>query len=348
MIRRLVLVFALVGASVLTANPGQAVIPPDTHCRNGAVALTFDDGPHKTNTPRLLRVLRKNHAQATFFVQGQNVQRYPYLLKAMVRDGHAVENHSWNHPQLTHLSDQQIARQITHTTAVIRKYAAVTPRFMRPPFGDTDVRVRKAITKQHLMQELWTIDTNDWRGGSSTAIGNAALRGLRKHKSNVILMHDAVTNSPQTIKAVPAIIAGLRKKGYCLVPLQVTAKYSTLRGVPLVVGEGTTTSKLVTVRFPLDMASQRAASFHVRTVDGSAIAGTDYDATNRRMAIPRGAHGVSLRVRIFSDQMSNADKTFRLLLDLPRNLYLASRSLTITITDNGQGEFSAHQLMARR
>lgn len=68
MIRQLIPVCVLAAASVLTAIPAHAVIPPDTHCRSGEASITFDDGPDETNTPRLLKVLRQNHAQATFFV----------------------------------------------------------------------------------------------------------------------------------------------------------------------------------------------------------------------------------------------------------------------------------------
>lgn len=347
MIRRLVPVIALVASSIFAAVPAQAVIAPDTHCRSGKVSITFDDGPHKTNTPKLLKVLRTNHAQATFFVEGKNVKRYPKLLRAMVHDGHAVENHSWDHPQLTHLSNKQIAGEISRTTKIITRTTGIRPHFMRPPYGDTNARVKKVIKKQHLKQELWTIDTNDWRGGSPKAIRKAALRGLHKHTTNVILMHDAVANSPRTIKAVPGIIKGLRTKGYCLVPLQVTAKDSQLRRSPIRVGEGSGSSRVITVRFSLSAPSQRAGSFRVHTSNGTAVAHTDYVPTDRRISFARGATVVTMHLRIHADPMPNADKTFTLFIGSQRHVRLVTTRVPITIVDNGGWQATSRELLGQ-
>ena len=345
MIHRLFPICALVGALVLTAAPAQAVIPPDTDCRSGEASITFDDGPDKTNTPRLLKVLRKNHAQATFFVEGRHATRQPALLREMIRDGHAVENHSWNHPELTRKSNKKIAGEIARTTKVITDATGVRPTHMRPPYGDTDVRVRKVIKKQDLRQELWTIDTNDWRGKSSK-ITKAAQRGLRKHKSNVILMHDAVDNSPQTIKAVPAIISGLRKKGYCLVPLQVTAKRSELRASPVSLDEGDDRSSTVTVRFTLDSPSQRDASFRWHTRSGSAVAGKDFESAHGVISIRRGGSSATATVKVLADPMPNAAKGFSLIIDRPSKVVVATASVPITITDNDDWQYAVGELIA--
>lgn len=336
MIRRVAPVVALVLA--MTAAPAQAVIAPDTHCRSGKVSITFDDGPHGTNTPKLMKILRKHHAQATFFVQGTNVKRYPAIVKAMIHDGHAVENHSWDHPHLTRLSDTQIANQISRTSSVIKKYTAIAPRYMRPPYGDTNARVRKIIGKKHLVQKPWTIDTGDWRDRSSASIRNAALHGLHKHRSNVILMHDAVTNSPRTLAAVPGIIVGLRKRGYCLVPLQVTAPDSRLRAADRHLAEATTETQAVTVRFTLDAASQRAGSFRIHTVDGTATAPKDYRGVSRRLSFPRGTRSVTTTVTFRPDQGANVDKAFTVKIDTPVHVRLVTRTVRIAVADNGASE----------
>lgn len=346
MIRRLIPICTLICAFVLTAAPVQAAIPPDTDCRSGEASITFDDGPHKTNTPRLLKVLRKNHAQATFFVEGRHAKRHPALLREMIRDGHAVENHSWDHPEFTRKSNKKISNEIAHTTKVITDATGVTPTHMRPPYGDTDDRVRKVIEKQGLKQELWTIDTNDWRGGKSPKITKAALHGLRKHKANVILMHDAADNSSQTIKAVPAIISGLRKKGYCLVPLQVTAKRSTLRSSPVSVDEGDDKSSTVTVRFALDSPSQRDASFRWHTRSGSAIAGKDFESAHGVMSIKRGESSATARIKVLADPMPDAANGFSVIIDRPSKVAVASASVPITITDNGDWQYAVGELIA--
>ena len=307
MIRIVAVMAALVAGCFVAVGPADAMISPDTRCSSGAVSITFDDGPSKTLTPKLLKVLRANHAQATFFVQGMNARRYPSLLRAEINDGHAVENHTWDHPKLTRLSSVRVSSEISATTAQIRKTIGIRPEFMRPPYGDTDARVERIINQQHLRQELWTIDSEDWRGGSSTTIANAALSGLRKHKSNVILMHDAVTNSPRTIAAVPAIVKGLRKKGYCLVPLQITAPLSYVAARNMSIDEGTSATKNVTVTFVLDTPSQRDAAFGFHSIDGTAVAGQDYNAVRKILVIKRGAKSVS--TVLTSDPIRNRTRT---------------------------------------
>lgn len=335
----------LAGSFTLTMSPAHAVIPPDLECDRGAVAITFDDGPDKRNTPRLLKALRDNRAQATFFVKGRNAKRYPGLISEMIRDGHAVENHSWNHPQFSQLSTKEVSDQISRTSAVIEGITGIAPKFMRPPYGDTDGRVEKAIARQQMTQALWTIDTNDWRGGSSNQIRKSSLRDLRPHKSNVILMHDAVDNSPRTIKAVPAIIKGLRKKGYCLKPMQVTGFPSTVSGNPLTVHEGKKSTAVVTVRLALDLPSPRSGRFHIRTVSGTAIEGADFEAVDRTMTIKPGTRDLIIRVKIWSDPMPNADRKFTLVLEDPHNVKFAARHLPVTIVDNEAWQSSRQELI---
>lgn len=310
--------------------------------------MTFDDGPDKTNTPKLLKVLRQNHAQATFFVEGRHAKRHPAMLRQMIRDGHAVENHSWDHPELTRKSDRKIAKQISRTTKAITNATGVIPTHMRPPYGATDDRVAKAIKKQHLRQQLWTIDTNDWRGDKSSAITKSALRGLRKHKSNVILMHDGVDNSPRTVKAVPTIIKGLRKKGYCLVPLQVTARDSLLSAAPVSADEPDGKSSTVTVRFTLDSPTQRDASFRWHTRPGTAVAGKDYEPARGVISIKRGGSSATARVKVFSDPRPNTTKGFSVNLDRTSNLTLVTASVPVLITDNGGWRYALVEPLHRR
>lgn len=345
MFRRFILVVVLAGSLTSTMTPAHAVISPDLDCSRGSAAITFDDGPHKTNTPRLLNVLRDNHAQATFYVKGQNAKRHPELVRKMIRDGHAVENHSWDHPQLTHLSTKDVESQISRTNAVIEKITGIVPTFMRPPFGDTDARVEKAIARHHLTQSLWTIDTNDWRGGSSKQISEASLRGLRPHKTNVILMHDAVDNSPRTVKAVPSIIRALRKKGYCLKPMQTGAP-STVSGVPVKVDEGEEGTTEIAIRLELDLPSPRQGSLRVRTVPGTAAAGVDFAGIARTMTVKPGSTSLMIRVKVNSDPMPNPDKTFGLVLDEPRNVKIATKRVPVTIADNEAWQHAREELIA--
>lgn len=349
MIRRLALLAVVVSVTLVApATPAAAdpAIAPDTGCRNGSVSITFDDGPHAIYTPRLLKVLRANHAQATFFVEGRHAVLHPRLLKQMVADGHAVENHSWDHPEFWFRSSKQIASELSRTSAVITKATGIAPTLIRPPYGETDARIRSVFAKQGLGQQLWTIDTNDWQDRSAGRITKAALKGLRKHKSNVILMHDAVANSAHTIKAVPRIIKGLRDKGYCLVPLQVTAPVSRLSGRAVTVDEGSALSTRVRITFTLDSPSQRDATFRLRTSNVSAHAGDDYTALSMIVPVKRGTTTVSTFVTIHPDPMPNPRRSFRLVLDRPRNISLSTTVVPVTMTDNSSWSWERRALIA--
>lgn len=187
-------------------------------CRHGKVALTFDDGPQPGTTGRLLRVLNRRHAPATFFVQGYRARAYPRLVRRMARAGHRVGNHTWNHPQLTHLSRRQIRSQLVRTNRAIRRAGAPRPTMMRPPYGATNATVRRVARRLDLAQVLWTIDTVNWSGISTDAIVRHALRRIRPGP-NVILLHDGVATSNRTVRAVPRIIRGIRHRGYCVARL---------------------------------------------------------------------------------------------------------------------------------
>lgn len=323
-----------------------ALIAPDTTCRSGKVAMTFDDGPHKVNTPRLLKLLRKHRAQSTFFVTGINAKRHPRLLRQMVREGHAVEVHSWDHPKLTSRSDRSVKRQLSLTKRAIRQAIGRNPQFYRPPYGATDRRVRKIAKRYDLREVLWTIDTNDWRGGSSKQIKKSALSGLRKHRKNVILMHDAVANSPRTIKAVPAIVKGLRKKGYCLMPLEAMMPLGSVSADAQTFVEGPQASKVVRIKFRLDGPAQRNGSFRVRSVDGSAHAGQDFQRIDRIVKVRRGDRSLSIGLRVFGDQLPDVDKRLRLKLDRARSLQIGTAQVAITIQDDGAWHQGVSELIA--
>src|SRR5687768_8671114 len=97
------------------------------------VALTFDDGPNPTLTPKLLDLLASRNLKATFFVVGQNAEEYPEILKRIVREGHEVASHSWSHPNLGKMSDEGVRRELQKTDDAIVAAIGKRPTLMRPP-----------------------------------------------------------------------------------------------------------------------------------------------------------------------------------------------------------------------
>ncbi|MFI6604781.1 polysaccharide deacetylase family protein [Nonomuraea sp. NPDC050536] len=189
------------------------------------LALTFDDGP-SDYTAKLLDTLKKEKVKATFFLMGQHVEKYPKLARRQVAEGHAIGNHTWDHPHLPAMTDQQILDEIRTTQEAITTATGQRAKLFRPPYGDTDQRVLDLVGQEGLPQILWTGTTLDWKLRDPKKITAAVLRLAKR--DGVILMHDVV---PQTVKAMPGIVKELKKRGYHLVTLP-----TLLRGKPLPAG----------------------------------------------------------------------------------------------------------------
>ncbi len=180
--------------------------PPLPRCAQAnCIALTFDDGPGPY-TAVLLDMLRDQNAHATFFVLGERVERNPELVARMIAEGHQVGNHSWNHPIFPQLSAAQINLQISRTNAAIAAAAnGYVPEVFRPPYGSFSARVAAIVPYVPIG---WDIDTRDWENRNTATITRLAERA---RPGSIILMHDI--NLP-SIRAIPAILAELRARGF--------------------------------------------------------------------------------------------------------------------------------------
>ncbi len=174
------------------------------------VAMTFDDGPHKTLTPRLLDILKERGIKATFFVVGRNVAEYPEIAKRIVDEGHEIANHTWSHPWLTRLSDSSVRRQLQKTSDVIENCAGVKPVLFRPPYGALRKRQRAWIFKDFGYPEvLWTVDPLDWKRPGVSVVTRRIVDGASP--GAIILAHDI---HESTIDAMPGTLDQLRAKGF--------------------------------------------------------------------------------------------------------------------------------------
>lgn len=184
--------------------PGRAVDCRAVKC----VALTFDDGP-VGDTARLLNILSRAEISATFFVVGSAARGEPGVLLREVRDGHEVENHSWDHPQLTHLSDEGIGRELDRTADVVDDVIGRRPTLVRPPYGDISRRVVRVIEAPVI---LWSVDPQDWLYRNADTVYQRVTAQTRP--GSIVLMHDI---HPTSIDAVPRIIATLKRQHYTFV-----------------------------------------------------------------------------------------------------------------------------------
>ncbi len=208
MFRSAVTVAGLLLAATV-ALPGAAQAAPVPACESGYVALTYDDGPLAGTTTQLLNALRSAGVRATFFNVGAKVAQNPALTRSQVAAGMWVGNHSWSHPHLTQLSASQISSELGRTQQAIQQATGQTPRLFRPPYGETNATVRQVEAQWGLTEVLWSVDSQDWNGASTSQIVQAA---ARLQPGGVILMHDGYQS---TINAVPQIAAQLRNRGLC-------------------------------------------------------------------------------------------------------------------------------------
>jgi peptidoglycan/xylan/chitin deacetylase (PgdA/CDA1 family) len=189
------------------------------------VALTFDDGP-LTPTNKLLGILAAYRVKVTFFVVGQNVARYPEVVRRERVEGHELANHSYTHADLADSTPASVESELTRTQDAIRRAAGVTPVLMRPPYGSTDADVAAVTKRLKLAQILWAVDPLDWKDRDSTIVERRVVNEVRP--GYIVLMHDI---HPTTVDAVPNIIRRLAAKGYTFVTV------SELFGRPLTPGQ---------------------------------------------------------------------------------------------------------------
>jgi endo-1,4-beta-xylanase len=202
------LALPVIGTLRANARTGAPIVVEAEKSCDGYVALSFDDGPTPL-TPVLLDVLEDHGARATLFNIGANVRDHPELVEAELAAGHAVENHTQTHPDLATVGPEQVAAEITEATAALEA-AGADPEWFRPPFGNTDERVKAAVAAAGLREVIWTTDTFDWKAGTTTQ--DIVDRALAVEAGGIVLMHDG---RQLTIDALPAILDGLAERGLC-------------------------------------------------------------------------------------------------------------------------------------
>ena len=194
--------------------PAPAAPTPAPTTGNKVIALTFDDGPGPY-TEKLLDILDKYDAKATFFLIGSKVSGQASVVRNIQARGHQLGNHSWSHPELPKLSVDQIAGEIDRTNEAIRQATGVKPSILRPPYGAVNGVVLEQLRLRNMSSILWSVDTRDWADRNSQIVCSRAVAGARP--GAVILMHDIHQTS---VNAVPCILSSLKQQGYSFVTIQ--------------------------------------------------------------------------------------------------------------------------------
>ena len=176
------------------------------------IALTFDDGPHPTLTPKILEILARYNIPATFFMVGQNILNYPEAAKAVINAGHEVGNHTFTHPHIASLSEQAIFEEIGRCEDALEGLCEYRPHILRTPQGALTPSLEKCLLEDDYILVLWSLDTRDWDNKSTDAIVRSVLGGVKP--GDIILMHDYIGYNSKTPEALEKIIPKLLSLGY--------------------------------------------------------------------------------------------------------------------------------------
>ena len=174
------------------------------------IAMTFDDGPHAKNTPRLLDLLAEKKIKATFFILGENAARQPEIVKRIAADGHEIANHTWTHLNFAKSADDAIRSEMQRAEKKLVELTGVKPRLMRPPYGAISLRQRQWMRDEFGYKIiLWDVDPLDWKEPGVSVVAQRIIAGARA--GSIILTHDI--HAP-TIDAMPEVLDALLAKGF--------------------------------------------------------------------------------------------------------------------------------------
>jgi peptidoglycan-N-acetylglucosamine deacetylase len=168
------------------------------------VAVTFDGGP-SSHTPRVLAILRRHRAHATFFLRGDAIPGRTGLVRRALAEGHELANHSYSHPHLPSY------RQLARTSRLIRAATGFSPCLFRAPYGDWDGRLVGDAWRLGMATIQWDVDTLDSLGAEPGTV-HARASSLPRAGS-IVLMHDGEGANPASLRTLPRILAALRRRG---------------------------------------------------------------------------------------------------------------------------------------
>jgi cellulose synthase/poly-beta-1,6-N-acetylglucosamine synthase-like glycosyltransferase/peptidoglycan/xylan/chitin deacetylase (PgdA/CDA1 family) len=185
----------------------------------GTVAFTFDDGPDPRWTPRVLDVLRRHHAHATFFVIGSRVNQYPDLARRIVDEGNELGVHTFTHVELSTIPSWQRRLELTLAQNAIVGATGRQPTLMRPPYASEPDALRgpdfdalRDVAAAGYLTVLADHDTDDWRRPGVDAIVHAATP--EPGRGAVVMMHDSGGDRSQTVAALDRLLTDLSGRGY--------------------------------------------------------------------------------------------------------------------------------------
>lgn len=220
MVQKSVLIFML---SVLTAlcliggqrtSPGEETVPAEGGAEipqgEKYVALTFDDGPRRSTTSRLLDGLKERGAKATFFLIGQQIEDNADLVARMAEEGHQIGNHTWSHQRLDGILPDEAAQEVARTEAALETLLGGGEYWLRPPYGQVAEGADFGVP-----MVKWCVDPRDWESRDTGKVVQAILEQVTP--GSIVLLHDIY---PTSVDAALRVVDRLEEQGYWFVTVE--------------------------------------------------------------------------------------------------------------------------------
>jgi len=181
----------------------------DGHLAEDEIALTFDDGPHATRTPRILQILAAAHVEAMFFEIGRNASAHPDVARSVRSAGHTIGSHSFSHPNMTHIDERHAESEVESGDASVSLALGLRPGelpFFRFPYGAKTPTEQRFVSRRGNTTVFWNMDSQDWRIRDPHRLFLNVLAELDRAKHGIILFHDI---HEQTVIVLPHVLAEL-------------------------------------------------------------------------------------------------------------------------------------------
>lgn len=211
----------LVVLGVMSLSPVQSVFKEkkilpiyNVEMEEKKVAISFDAAWGADDTTKLLEALRNADAKATFFLVGKWAEKYPKETKMISDAGHEIGNHSYKHPDMTKLSEEDIKTEILKANEAIKNVTGKEVTLYRPPFGSYDNKTMKVLDSLNMHTIQWDVDSLDWKDLTEEQIIKKVVPKVKP--GSIVLFHN---NAKHTAAALPAILKALKDQGYQFVSI---------------------------------------------------------------------------------------------------------------------------------
>ncbi|MDO5971746.1 polysaccharide deacetylase family protein [Flavivirga aquimarina] len=202
------LLITAAGSFFITWNYHLKSLHSNKQIKENRIAITFDDGPHPEFTPKVLELLKKYNAKATFFCIGKHIEAYPNVFSDIIKQGHTVGNHTYTHANnFGFFKTKEVIDELQKTNAIVKNIVGFTMQLYRPAFGVTNPRIKKAIKHTELQSIGWNIRSLDTTSRTSKTVFNRVTKDLSR--GDVILLHDT---SLKTITVLERLLLFLQKQ----------------------------------------------------------------------------------------------------------------------------------------